>query len=188
MGEIRVRGDTVTLGYWNQPDETRDAFCEGWLKTGDPAVIDSEGYVTIVDRKKDMIITGGEMVYSNPGRARPLRRPNRPGMRGVRRSGRALRRERPGRCRPASGGLNLPRRARLSLPDAPGGLQGATGDRTSTGIATDWQRETPEKLFARSIPAGNATPMTDRQRGPKTRGIYGQNGQPSRFHTLLLCP
>lgn len=54
----------MTRDHWNRPDETRDAFCEGWLKTGDLAVIDSEGYVTIVDRKKDMIITGGEKVYS----------------------------------------------------------------------------------------------------------------------------
>lgn len=64
VGEIWVRGDTVTPGYWNRPDETRAAFCDGWLKTGDLAVIDVEGYVTIVDRKKDMILSGGENVYS----------------------------------------------------------------------------------------------------------------------------
>lgn len=64
VGEIRVRGDTVTPGYWNRPDETRAAFEDGWLKTGDLAVIDREGYVTIVDRAKDMILTGGENVYS----------------------------------------------------------------------------------------------------------------------------
>jgi acyl-CoA synthetase (AMP-forming)/AMP-acid ligase II len=64
VGEMRVRGPTVTPGYWNRPDETRAAFDDGWLRTGDLAVIDAEGYVTIVDRKKDMIITGGEKVYS----------------------------------------------------------------------------------------------------------------------------
>jgi fatty-acyl-CoA synthase len=64
VGEIRVRGETVTPGYWNRPDATAAAFENGWLKTGDLAVIDREGYVTIVDRKKDMIITGGEKVYS----------------------------------------------------------------------------------------------------------------------------
>lgn len=64
VGEIRVRGETVTPGYWNRPDETAAAFEDGWLKTGDLAVIDREGYVTIVDRAKDMIITGGEKVYS----------------------------------------------------------------------------------------------------------------------------
>ncbi len=64
VGEIWVRGDTVTPGYWNLPEETAKAFHQGWLKTGDLAVVDPEGYVTIVDRKKDMIITGGENVYS----------------------------------------------------------------------------------------------------------------------------
>jgi acyl-CoA synthetase (AMP-forming)/AMP-acid ligase II len=64
VGEIRVQGATVTPGYWNRPNETAAAFEGGWLKTGDLAVIDREGYVTIVDRKKDMILTGGENVYS----------------------------------------------------------------------------------------------------------------------------
>ena len=59
-----MRGDTVTTGYWNLPDETEQAFTDGWLRTGDLAVVDTEGYVNIVDRKKDMIVTGGENVYS----------------------------------------------------------------------------------------------------------------------------
>ena len=64
VGEIRVRGDSVTPGYWNDPDATAAAFEDGWLKTGDLAVGDAEGYVDIVDRAKDMIVTGGENVYS----------------------------------------------------------------------------------------------------------------------------
>ncbi|MEW5908620.1 MAG: long-chain-fatty-acid--CoA ligase [Thermodesulfobacteriota bacterium] len=64
VGEILVKGDTITLGYWNRPEETEKAFVDGWLRTGDLAVIDSEGYVNIVDRKKDMIISGGENIYS----------------------------------------------------------------------------------------------------------------------------
>jgi acyl-CoA synthetase (AMP-forming)/AMP-acid ligase II len=64
VGEIWVRGDTVTPGYWNLPQETEQAFTEGWLRTGDLAVVDAEGYVNIVDRRKDMIVTGGENVYS----------------------------------------------------------------------------------------------------------------------------
>jgi len=64
VGEIIVRGDTVTPGYWNLPEETREGIRDGWLYTGDLAVIDGQGYVTIVDRKKDMIVTGGENVYS----------------------------------------------------------------------------------------------------------------------------
>jgi len=64
VGEIIVKGDTVTPGYWNLPEETRAAIQDGWLYTGDLAVMDEEQYVTIVDRKKDMILTGGENVYS----------------------------------------------------------------------------------------------------------------------------
>lgn len=64
VGEIIVKGDIVTKGYWNRPEETAKAIRDGWLYTGDLAVCDSEGYVNIVDRKKDMIITGGENVYS----------------------------------------------------------------------------------------------------------------------------
>jgi acyl-CoA synthetase (AMP-forming)/AMP-acid ligase II len=64
VGEIIVKGDIVTRGYWNRPEETASALKDGWLYTGDMAVVDSEGYVNIVDRKKDMIITGGENVYS----------------------------------------------------------------------------------------------------------------------------
>ncbi len=64
VGEIIVKGDIVTPGYWNLPEETAKAIKDGWLYTGDLAVVNEEEYVTIVDRKKDMIITGGENVYS----------------------------------------------------------------------------------------------------------------------------
>jgi len=64
VGEIIVKGDTVTPGYWNLPEETEKALKDGWLYTGDLAVVSGEEYVTIVDRKKDMILTGGENVYS----------------------------------------------------------------------------------------------------------------------------
>src|SRR4030043_2169403 len=63
-GEIVVKGDTVTKGYWKLPDETAKAIKEGWLFTWDMYVIDAEVVVIIVDRKKDMILTGGENVYS----------------------------------------------------------------------------------------------------------------------------
>ncbi len=64
VGEIWVKGDTVTPGYWNRPEETEKTFRQGWLCTGDLAVVDFEGYVNIVDRKKDMIVSGGENIYS----------------------------------------------------------------------------------------------------------------------------
>jgi acyl-CoA synthetase (AMP-forming)/AMP-acid ligase II len=59
-----VDQNNVTPGYWNLEEETANAFSDGWLQTGDLATLDSEGYVNIVDRKKDMIVSGGENVYS----------------------------------------------------------------------------------------------------------------------------
>jgi len=62
-GELIVKGPQVMKGYWNKPEETRLALRDGWLYTGDIAVIDQDGYFKIVDRKKDMIIAGGYNVY-----------------------------------------------------------------------------------------------------------------------------
>ena len=63
VGELWVAGPNITPGYWNRPDATADAFEGRWLKTGDAARMDDEGYVFIVDRWKDMYISGGENVY-----------------------------------------------------------------------------------------------------------------------------
>ncbi len=63
VGEIVVRGDNVMLGYYNQPEATAEAMTGGWYHTGDLGTIDADGYIFIVDRKKDMIITGGLNVY-----------------------------------------------------------------------------------------------------------------------------
>ena len=64
MGEVIVRGAHVMQGYWGKPEETAAAIRDGWMHTGDGGRMDDEGYVYIVDRIKDMIITGGENVYS----------------------------------------------------------------------------------------------------------------------------
>jgi acyl-CoA synthetase (AMP-forming)/AMP-acid ligase II len=64
VGEVAVRGGHVMSGYWGKPEETAAAVRDDWLHTGDGAYMDDEGYVFIVDRIKDMIITGGENVYS----------------------------------------------------------------------------------------------------------------------------
>jgi fatty-acyl-CoA synthase len=58
-----MRGPNVTSGYWRQPAETAAAFTDDWFHSGDVAVVDDDGYVTIVDRLKDMFISGGENVY-----------------------------------------------------------------------------------------------------------------------------
>lgn len=64
IGEIVARSDVVMDGYWNDPEETRRAMLDGWLRTGDMAVWDEDGYLLIVDRKKDIIISGGENISS----------------------------------------------------------------------------------------------------------------------------
>ncbi|OWP49756.1 long-chain-fatty-acid--CoA ligase [Pseudomonas nitroreducens] len=64
VGEIVVRGPNIMVGYWNKPEETAKALRGGWLYTGDGAYMDEQGYLFIVDRLKDMIVSGGENVYS----------------------------------------------------------------------------------------------------------------------------
>jgi fatty-acyl-CoA synthase len=63
MGELWVRGPNITPGYWNRPDANLSSFTDGWLHTGDAARVDEEGFYYIVDRTKDMYISGGENVY-----------------------------------------------------------------------------------------------------------------------------
>jgi len=63
IGEIVVRGDTVMAGYWNDPAATHAALGSGWLKTGDLGTFDGDGFLTLKDRSKDMIISGGSNIY-----------------------------------------------------------------------------------------------------------------------------
>jgi len=63
IGELVIKGDQVMLGYWQKPDETKAVLKDGWLYTGDIARMDEDGFFYIVDRKKDIIITGGYNVY-----------------------------------------------------------------------------------------------------------------------------
>ena len=76
VGEIVIRGHNVMKSYWNRPDATAEVLRDGWLRTGDMATVDDDGYFFIVDRKKDMIIRGGynvypreieEVLYEHPG-------------------------------------------------------------------------------------------------------------------------
>ncbi|HTR87534.1 MAG TPA: long-chain fatty acid--CoA ligase [Reyranella sp.] len=63
IGELLIKGPNITPGYWNKPEATAAAFTDGWLHTGDACRMDEEGFVYIVDRWKDMYISGGENVY-----------------------------------------------------------------------------------------------------------------------------
>jgi len=63
IGEIAIRGENIMKGYWNRPEATKEAIPDGWFRSGDLATVDDEGYYTIVDRKKDMIIRGGLNIY-----------------------------------------------------------------------------------------------------------------------------
>lgn len=63
VGEIVYRGPTMMSGYWNKPEATAEAFAGGWFHSGDLVRMDADGYIWVVDRKKDMIISGGENIY-----------------------------------------------------------------------------------------------------------------------------
>ena len=64
VGELWAKGPQIVIGYWNRPEATAETFVDGWVRTGDLAKLDEEGFLTIVDRAKDMIIRGGENIYS----------------------------------------------------------------------------------------------------------------------------
>jgi long-chain acyl-CoA synthetase len=63
-GEIIARGPNIMKGYWKRPDATAEALRDGWMHTGDVATVDDQNYIFIVDRAKDMIISGGENIYT----------------------------------------------------------------------------------------------------------------------------
>jgi len=65
VGELWVRGPMIVKGYWNNPQATAETFIDGWVRTGDLARLDDEGFCYIVDRVKDMLIRGGENIYSS---------------------------------------------------------------------------------------------------------------------------
>jgi len=75
IGEVVVRGDVVMAGYWNQPDATAEAMRGGWLHTGDVGTFDDEGYLTLRDRSKDLIISGGMNIYPREVEEALLRHP-----------------------------------------------------------------------------------------------------------------
>ena len=124
-GELWIKGPNVVRGYWNKPEATAATFTRGWLHSGDVARIDEEGFVYIVDRAKDMVIRGGENVYSVEVEAALFEHPAVADCRGHRRAPR-----RPGRGGrrgggPAAGGEGDRRGARPLRRGAAGRVQGA---------------------------------------------------------------
>jgi acyl-CoA synthetase (AMP-forming)/AMP-acid ligase II len=65
VGELWARGPMIVKGYWNKPEASAETFVDGWVRTGDLARLDEEGFLFIVDRAKDMVIRGGENIYSS---------------------------------------------------------------------------------------------------------------------------
>ncbi|WOF45476.1 acyl--CoA ligase [Sphingopyxis indica] len=65
VGELWARGPMIVKGYWNKPEATAETFVDGWVRTGDLARLDAEGFLYIVDRAKDMVLRGGENIYSS---------------------------------------------------------------------------------------------------------------------------
>jgi len=76
VGEILVRGAVVMKGYWNRPDASAESLRGGWLHTGDMGAFDADGFLTLKDRSKDMIISGGSNVYPREIEEVLLRHPN----------------------------------------------------------------------------------------------------------------
>jgi long-chain acyl-CoA synthetase len=103
VGEIAVRGDNVMLGYWNRPEETAKAVVDGWMHTGDGGYMDEDGFVYVVDRIKDMIITGGRERLLHRGGERGGPASCRPAMCGHRRSRPAMGRSGTCGCRRQGG-------------------------------------------------------------------------------------
>lgn len=64
-GEVCIRGEKVTTGYWNAPDKNAESFFGAWLRTGDVGYLDADGFLYLTDRKKDLIISGGENIASS---------------------------------------------------------------------------------------------------------------------------
>ena len=139
LGEICIRGHNVMKGYWNRPEATAEAIRDGWFHSGDLATMDDDGYFSIVDRKKDMILRGGfnvypreveEVLYTHPDvvEAAVIGMPDEPrrGGRGGGRAARGLHRDRRGDHRLLQGaarGLQVPPPGvgRRELPKGPTG-------------------------------------------------------------------
>jgi fatty-acyl-CoA synthase len=140
IGELWLRGPTVCAGYWRQPEATAAAISDGWFHTGDLVRVDDEGYYFIVDRKKDMFISGGENVYPNEVERAIYEHPAVAECAVI-----GVPDERWGEVGRAGGGAGRDdadrRRAAAALPGASGSLQSAEVDPVFAGAAAHVERQ-----------------------------------------------
>ena len=192
VGELWVRGPNVMLGYWNRPDATAEALVDGWYRTGDLARSDDDGYLSMVDRAKDMIITGAENVYSVEVESRPLPAPRRRRGRRLRHSRRALGRSRPRDRRPTR--RRDGRGTDRALPRVTGWLQGPAQHRTAQPAAAEIrsgkasEAPPPGALLGRARAPGRLTARTGGQRveegrRPSTRSSRSAFSAPGWIRT-----
>ena len=145
-GELLVRGLNVFRGYWNRPQDTARALADGWFHSGDVVRVDQDGWAYVVDRIKDMIISGGENIYPAEVEAQHQLTARHHGKRRHRRRGRPLGRSRPGlhrrgrRIAPAVG-CGDPARG---TDRPPGGLQDPQARPRSRVAAEDRHRQGPQ--------------------------------------------
>ena len=159
VGEVLVRGPSVMAGYWEDPEATAKALHQGWYRTGDLGYLDEQSYLFLVDRAKDMIVSGGENVYSVEVENALYEHPAVAGSRGLRTAGRALGGGRPRRRRRPRGHVADPRAGRGAagpLPLADRRLQGAEGHppahRAPAQVRSRQDPEAPAPRRARGRP------------------------------------
>ena len=159
-GEIVVRGDVVMAGYWNQPEATAETLRGGWLHTGDVGSFDAEGYLTLHDRSKDLIISGGMNIYPREVEEALLRHPGvaaaavvgRPDPSGARRSS------------PSSWPAARPRRRSSEL------------DRTCLDTIARYKRP-KEYRFVDTLPTNNYGKVVKRELRDQLRTEQPPNGE-----------
>ena len=174
-GEVLVRGDVVAGGYFRMAEETAESFAGGWMHTGDLATIDGDGFITIVDRKKDIIISGGINVAQPRGRggapSAPRRRPGRRHRRAARAVGRGGARRR----RRQAGGRPRHRRHPRLLRDPARQLQEAPHDR-GAGRAADQRHGQGPQARAEGAHWAEATAPPDPARARRGKPRAGRAG------------
>ena len=164
-GEVLARSNHCLLGYWEQPEATADAIVDGWFRTGDGGFIDDESYLTISDRKKDVIITGGENVSSIEVEDRLFSHPAVAEVAVVGRPPREVGRDGHGpRGARARRGGDRGRPHRL-VPRRPGPLQVPDRRRVPRRARPDGHRQAPE-VQARAPPTGRAATARSTDRRP----------------------